>query len=168
MDLYEQIFYELLEIREMFTANEMFTKCEPLLLMKTEKQERHSLFSLITSRYLQMEYWLRKTYFDPVEAYAANETKESRRQRIASEISSYVPSLLVVSPTAFCRSVVASPHSPSGGPCLREGSCIRSSSSLFLGHSGRGRSRRSLPQLRGNRCAQRGGAHREGLILPLH
>ena len=118
MDLYEQIFYELLEIREMFTANEMFTKCEPILLMKTEKQERHSLFSLITSRYLQMEYWLRKTYFAPVEAYAANETKESRRQRIASEISSYVPSFLVVLRSAFCRSVVASPHSPSGGPCL--------------------------------------------------
>ena len=118
MDLYEQIFYELLEIREMFTANEMFTKCEPILLMKTEKQERHSLFSLITSRYLQMEYWLRKPYFDPVEAYAANETKESRRQRIASEISSYVPSFLVVLRSAFCRSVVASPHSLSGGPCL--------------------------------------------------
>ena len=50
MDLYEQIFYELLEIREMFTANEMFTKCEPILLMKTEKQERHSFFSPITSR----------------------------------------------------------------------------------------------------------------------
>ena len=82
MDLYEQIFYELLEIREMFTANEMFTKCEPILLMKTEKQERHSLFSPITSRYLQMEYWLRKTYFDPVEAYAANETKESRRRAL--------------------------------------------------------------------------------------
>ena len=40
MDLYEQIFYELLEIREMYTANEMFTKCEPNLLMKNDRQER--------------------------------------------------------------------------------------------------------------------------------
>lgn len=37
-----------------------------------------------------MEYWLRKSYFDPVEAYSAHETKESRRQKLASEISSYV------------------------------------------------------------------------------
>lgn len=40
MGLYEQIFYELLEIREMYTANEMFTKCEPILLMKNDRQER--------------------------------------------------------------------------------------------------------------------------------
>ena len=41
MDLYEQIFYELLEIREMFTANELLTKCEPLVMMKTEMEERY-------------------------------------------------------------------------------------------------------------------------------
>ena len=118
MDLYEQIFYELLEIREMFTANEMFTKCEPILLMKTEKQERQSSSSPITSRYLQMEYWLRKTYFDPVEAYAANETKESRRQRIASEISSYVHSFLLLSFSAVRCAVVASAHPSPGGSRL--------------------------------------------------
>ena len=44
----------------------------------------------MSDRYLQMEYWLRKSYFDPVEAYSAHETKESRRQKLASEISSYV------------------------------------------------------------------------------
>lgn len=40
MDLYEQIFYELLEIREMYTANELLAKCDPLVMMKTEKEER--------------------------------------------------------------------------------------------------------------------------------
>ena len=40
MDLYEQIFYELLEIREMYTANELLMQCDPLVMMKTEKEER--------------------------------------------------------------------------------------------------------------------------------
>ena len=40
MDLYEQIFYELLEIREMYTANELLTQCDPLVAMKTENEER--------------------------------------------------------------------------------------------------------------------------------
>lgn len=40
MDLYEEIFYELIEIREMYTANEMINKCEPLLMMKKEREER--------------------------------------------------------------------------------------------------------------------------------
>ena len=37
-----------------------------------------------------MEYWLKKSYFDPVEAYPAGETKESHRQKLASVVSSYV------------------------------------------------------------------------------
>ena len=41
MDIYEQVFYELLEIREMYTANEMLTKCEPLASIKFEKEERY-------------------------------------------------------------------------------------------------------------------------------
>ena len=41
MDLYEAVFYELLELRELYTANEMLTKCEPLVLMKREREERH-------------------------------------------------------------------------------------------------------------------------------
>lgn len=41
MDLYEAIFYELLELRELYTANEMLTKCEPLVLMKREREERY-------------------------------------------------------------------------------------------------------------------------------
>ena len=40
MDLYEEIFYELIELREMYTANEMIHKCEPLLMMKKEREER--------------------------------------------------------------------------------------------------------------------------------
>lgn len=41
MDLYEAVFYELLELRELYTANEMLTKCEPLVLMKREREERY-------------------------------------------------------------------------------------------------------------------------------
>ena len=42
MDLYEAVFYELLELRELYTANEMLTKCEPLVLMKREREERYA------------------------------------------------------------------------------------------------------------------------------
>ena len=45
MDIYEQVFYELLEIREMYTANEMLTKCDPLISMKIEKEERYALIA---------------------------------------------------------------------------------------------------------------------------
>ena len=90
LDLYEQIFYELLEIREMFTANELLTKCEPLVMMKTEMEERYCSWLLLMGRYLNLQYWLKKSYFDPVEAYPAGETKESRRQKLASLLSSYV------------------------------------------------------------------------------
>lgn len=41
MDLHEAVFYELLELRELYTANEMLTKCEPLVLMKREREERY-------------------------------------------------------------------------------------------------------------------------------
>ena len=37
-----------------------------------------------------MEYWLKKPSFDPVEAYPVGETKETRRQRLASVLSSYI------------------------------------------------------------------------------
>lgn len=45
---------------------------------------------LLLHSYLQMEYWLKKSYFDAVEAYPAGETKESRRQKLASTINSYL------------------------------------------------------------------------------
>ena len=41
MDIYEEVFYELVEIREMYTANELLTKCDVLLLMKKEKEQRY-------------------------------------------------------------------------------------------------------------------------------
>ena len=41
MDIYEEVFYELVVIREMYTANELLTKCDVLLLMKKEKEERY-------------------------------------------------------------------------------------------------------------------------------
>lgn len=90
MDLYEQIFYELIEIREMYTANAMLNNCDPLVRMKTEREEKQVFDVNLTIRYLKMEYWLKKSYFDPVEVYAAGETKETRRQKLASMISSYV------------------------------------------------------------------------------
>ena len=40
MDIYEEVFYELVEIREMYTANELLTKCDVLVLMKKEREER--------------------------------------------------------------------------------------------------------------------------------
>lgn len=40
MDLYEAVFYELLELRELYTASEMLTKCDVLVQMKTERKEK--------------------------------------------------------------------------------------------------------------------------------
>lgn len=40
MDLYEAVFYELLELRELYTASEMLTKCDVLMQMKTERKEK--------------------------------------------------------------------------------------------------------------------------------
>ena len=37
-----------------------------------------------------MEYWLRKSYFDASEVYTDGETKESRRQKLASIVNSYI------------------------------------------------------------------------------
>ena len=37
-----------------------------------------------------MEYWLKKSYFDASEVYADGETKESRRQKLASIVNSYI------------------------------------------------------------------------------
>lgn len=44
----------------------------------------------VESRYLQMDYWLKRPTFDPIEAYPVGETKESRRQKLASQLGSYV------------------------------------------------------------------------------
>ena len=41
MDLYEQVFYELIEIREMYAANAMLINCDPLVRMKTERTEKY-------------------------------------------------------------------------------------------------------------------------------
>ena len=92
MDLYEAVFYELLELRELYTASEMLTKCDVLVQMKTERKEKYAFaLSLLTPlRYLQMEYWLKKPSFDPIEAYPVGETKETRRQRLASTLTSYI------------------------------------------------------------------------------
>lgn len=47
MDLHEAVFYELLELRELYTASEMLTKCEPLVQMKTDRKEKFAIsFSL--------------------------------------------------------------------------------------------------------------------------
>ena len=97
MDLYEQVFYELIEIREMYAANAMLMNCDPLVRMKTERTEKYIHLLNFTCRYMKMEYWLKKSYFDPVEVYAAGETKESRRQKLASLISSYVSKLFLYS-----------------------------------------------------------------------
>ena len=42
-----------------------------------------------------MEYWLKKSYFDAIEAYPAGETKETRREKIASSLNSYLTNILL-------------------------------------------------------------------------
>eukprot|EP01100_Stratorugosa_tubuloviscum_P013937 TRINITY_DN7189_c0_g1_i1.p1 TRINITY_DN7189_c0_g1~~TRINITY_DN7189_c0_g1_i1.p1 ORF type:complete len:522 (+),score=216.02 TRINITY_DN7189_c0_g1_i1:38-1567(+) len=86
--LYEQIFLEILEVREIDTAKNILRNTEPMQILKQHAPDQ----------YLRLEHLLAKSNFEPREAYGEN-TKEKRRailaKAFASEVTIVPPSRLL-------------------------------------------------------------------------
>lgn len=78
-DLYVQIILELVELRELDTAQHLLLETAPMATMKQEVPER----------FLRLEALIKKNYFDPREAYEGT-PKERRRSEIAQAVSKHV------------------------------------------------------------------------------
>jgi len=88
--MYEQIIFELLELREVDVARAMLRQTEAMLLMKQEAPDR----------YVRLESLCTRPIWDSREAYEPGQTKESRRVELAKSLSTEVtvvpPSRLLV------------------------------------------------------------------------
>lgn len=87
--MYEQVLYELLEAGERDLAKEILKTAEPLLLVKAEQPER----------YLRLETFCKRPFFNASDVYDLGQTKDSRRQELAqalaSEVSAVPPARLL-------------------------------------------------------------------------
>eukprot|EP00405_Crypthecodinium_cohnii_P050918 CAMPEP_0206593660 /NCGR_PEP_ID=MMETSP0325_2-20121206/41809_1 /ASSEMBLY_ACC=CAM_ASM_000347 /TAXON_ID=2866 /ORGANISM="Crypthecodinium cohnii, Strain Seligo" /LENGTH=512 /DNA_ID=CAMNT_0054103769 /DNA_START=201 /DNA_END=1736 /DNA_ORIENTATION=- len=78
-DLYVQVLLEMAELRELDVAQHLLRETAPMVAMKQDTPER----------YLRLEAILKRSYFDPRDAYDG-EPKEKKRSMLAQAISKHV------------------------------------------------------------------------------
>lgn len=76
-NLYEQVVLELLEVGERELAKEIVRTVDPLLTLKNDHPER----------YLKLEHFCKRPFFNASEAYEMGSSKESKRVEIAESLS---------------------------------------------------------------------------------
>ncbi|KAI9296575.1 hypothetical protein K502DRAFT_347921 [Neoconidiobolus thromboides FSU 785] len=80
IELYEQIFLELLEMKEVTGARELLRHSEPLSLLRNIDAEK----------YLNLENLISRTFLDLREFYPNNNEKIKRRQQIGKKLSTHL------------------------------------------------------------------------------
>eukprot|EP00357_Protocruzia_adherens_P006973 CAMPEP_0114979430 /NCGR_PEP_ID=MMETSP0216-20121206/4365_1 /TAXON_ID=223996 /ORGANISM="Protocruzia adherens, Strain Boccale" /LENGTH=513 /DNA_ID=CAMNT_0002340751 /DNA_START=500 /DNA_END=2041 /DNA_ORIENTATION=- len=90
IELYEQVIIEMLELREIETAQLLLRETPTMLLCRQQDPDK----------YYHLEQLCSRSHFDPREAYGAQNSKEKRRnyiaERLCSEVQAVQPSRLMM------------------------------------------------------------------------